>query len=68
MKSMTNMDSIQWRVPSVGALLLVLVFMPHLFSKVPYVNAAWVFFMIFIIVKSEFTYKELIEILSFYWS
>lgn len=36
------MENIHWRVPSVGALLLVLVFMPHLFSKVPYVNAAWV--------------------------
>lgn len=33
------LEKIQWRVPSLGALLLVLVFMPHLFSKVPYVNA-----------------------------
>lgn len=41
-KMTSNMGSIQWRVPSLGALLLVLVFMPHLFSKVPYVNAAWV--------------------------
>lgn len=36
------MENLHWRVPSVGALLLVLVFMPQLFSKVPYVNAAWV--------------------------
>ncbi|XP_070493128.1 gamma-aminobutyric acid receptor subunit beta isoform X2 [Chironomus tepperi] len=35
----SNIDNIQWRVPSVGALLVVLVFLPHLFSKVPYVNA-----------------------------
>lgn len=41
-KMTSNMENIQWRVPSLGALLLVLVFMPHLFSKVPYVNAAWV--------------------------
>lgn len=43
-KLTSNMDNnIQWRVPSIGALFLVLVFMPHLFSKAPYVNAAWVF-------------------------
>ncbi|KAG5677404.1 hypothetical protein PVAND_007165 [Polypedilum vanderplanki] len=35
----THIDNIQLRVPSVGALLVVLVFLPHLFSKVPYVNA-----------------------------
>lgn len=36
-----------WRVPSVGAILIVLVFMPHLFSNSPYVNAGWVSNLIF---------------------
>lgn len=35
----TNMD-IQWRAPSIGALFLALIFMPQLFSRIQYVNAA----------------------------
>jgi hypothetical protein len=41
-KMTSNIEYIQWRVPSIGALLIVLVFLPHLFSKAPYVNAGWV--------------------------
>ena len=34
----TNMDT-QWRAPTIGALFLA-IFMPQLFYRIPYANAA----------------------------